>query len=147
MGSALRVIFQPHPEAANEASAPSDVSEAAYSPINETVNEVHEAVSGVYEAVSEVNATVNETVNEIIETVNETVDETGETVNETVNARQQWFIAQIIAGRQPGWADLVKQWQVSRATAMRDIAGLKARGLIEFVGAPKTGFYRLTKQG
>ena len=111
MGSALRVIFQPHPEAANEASAPSDVSEAAYSPIHETVNEVHEAVSGVYEAVSEVNATANETVNEIIETVNETVDETGETVNETVNARQQWFIAQIIAGRQPGWAD-----QIGRAS-------------------------------
>ena len=139
LGSALRVIFQPHPEAANEASEQSDVSDAAYVPINETVNEIHEAVSGVYEAVSEVNETVNETG----EVVNETVNEIGE----TVNARQQWFIAQIVAGRQPGWADLVKQWQVSRATAMRDIAGLKARGLIEFVGARKTGFYRLAKQG
>jgi hypothetical protein len=29
---------------------------------------------------------------------------------------------------------------------MRDIADLKARGLIEFVGAPKTGFYRIVKQ-
>ena len=39
-----------------------------------------------------------------------------------------------------------RQWQVSRATAQRDIADLKARDLIEFVGARRTGFYRLTKQ-
>ena len=107
LGSALRVIFQPHPAAADEES------ELARVPVNET---------------------------------DETVNEADETVNETVNARQQWFIAQIIAGRQSGWADLAQQWQVSRATARRDIAGLKARGLIEFVGARKTGFYRLTKQ-
>jgi hypothetical protein len=69
-----------------------------------------------------------------------------ETVDETVNARQQWCIAQVIAGRQPGWADLAQLWQVSRATAKGDIAGLKARGLIEFVGAPKTGFYRIVEQ-
>jgi predicted ArsR family transcriptional regulator len=67
-------------------------------------------------------------------------------VNEPVNARQQWFIAQIIAGKQPDWADLAQQWQVSRAAARRDIADLKARGLIEFVGARKTGFYRLAKR-
>ncbi|MBK9230692.1 MAG: winged helix DNA-binding protein [Anaerolineae bacterium] len=67
-------------------------------------------------------------------------------MSETVDARQQWFIAQIAAGRRPHWADLAQQWRVSRATALRDIAGLKARGLIEFVGAPKTGFYRLTRQ-
>ena len=40
-------------------------------------------------------------------------------------------------GGQNGWADLVEQSQVSRATAQRDIADLKARGLIEFVGAGK----------
>jgi predicted HTH transcriptional regulator len=68
-----------------------------------------------------------------------------ETVNEIVDARQQWFIAQVKAGRQPGCADLAQQWQVSRATARRDIAGLKASGLIEFVGAPKTGSYRIAK--
>jgi predicted DNA-binding transcriptional regulator YafY len=58
----------------------------------------------------------------------------------------QWFIAQISAGRQLGRAGLAKYWLVSRSTAQRDIAGLKARRLIEFVGTPKTGFYRLTKQ-
>jgi len=107
LGSALRVIFQPHPAAADEES------ELARVPVNET---------------------------------DETVNEADETVNETVNARQQWFIAQVVAGRQSGWADLAEQWQVSRATAKRDIADLKARGLIEFVGARRTGFYRLTKQ-
>ena len=81
----------------------------------------------------------NETVNDTAETVNDTV-------NETVNTRQQWFIAQIIAGRQPDWTALTQQWQVSRATARRDIADLKARGLIEFVGAPKTGFYQLASK-
>jgi ATP-dependent DNA helicase RecG len=96
LGAALRVIFQPHPDAISNG------------PENEAVNEA---------------------------------------LNEAVNARQQWFIAQIIAGARPGWDNLAQQWQVSRATAQRDIAGLKARGLIEFTGAPKTGYYRLAKRG
>ena len=78
--------------------------------------------------------------------VNEPVSEpVNAPVNEPINARQQRFIAQIIAERQPGWVDLAQHWQVSRATARRDIVDLKARGLIEFVGAPKTGSYLLTK--
>jgi len=117
LSSALRVIFLPHPAAADEDSERSNVLDVP------------------------INVPTNETIHETIEAVNETV----ETINETINARQQWFIAQIIAERQPGWADLAEQWQVSRATARRDIAGLKARGLIEFVGARRTGFYRLTK--
>jgi len=35
------------------------------------------------------------------------------------------------------------RFDVTEKTARRDIADLKARGLIEFVGAPKTGYYRL----
>jgi predicted ArsR family transcriptional regulator len=31
----------------------------------------------------------------------------------------------------------------SARTARRELAALKAEGLIEFVGAPKTGYYRL----
>ena len=84
LGAALRVIFEPHPEAAAEDGERSGV------PINEPVNE-------------------------------------------PVNTRQQWFIAQIVAGQQPGWVDLAQHWQVSRATARRDIVDLKARGLIESV--------------
>jgi predicted HTH transcriptional regulator len=72
LNSALRVIFEPHPEAAGEEHERSDV------PVNEPENE-------------------------------------------PINTRQQWFIAQIIAERQPGWVDLAQHWQVSRATAGRDI--------------------------
>jgi ATP-dependent DNA helicase RecG len=73
-------------------------------------------------------------------TVSETVNET---VNETLNARQQWFLDQLGAGKPVDWTDLAQQWGVSRATAKRDIASLKGRGLIAFVGSPKTGQYRL----
>jgi ATP-dependent DNA helicase RecG len=113
LSAALRVIFKPHPEAADEESELNDVPDV---PIN-----VH----------------ANEPINEPDEPINEP--------DEPINTRQQWFIAQIMAGRQSGWADLAEKWQVSRATARRDITGLKLRGLIEFVGARKTGFYRLTK--
>jgi ATP-dependent DNA helicase RecG len=104
LGVALRVVFQPHPDASG---AGPDV---IHVPGDETVN-----------------------------------DAVNEATNEAVSARQQWFIAQIISGVHPGWDDLARQWQVSRATAQRDIASLKALGLIEFVGAPKTGYYRLVK--
>jgi len=99
--------------------------------MSETVNKADEAANEADEAVNEANETINEAVNE---------------TDEAVNARQQWFFAQISAGRKPDWADLAGQWQVSRSTAQRDIAALKVRGLIEFIGAPKTGFYRPTKQ-
>ena len=124
-GAALRVIFQPHPATTDKDGESKDV------PANETNEAVNEAI---------------ETPNEPGETINEANEAVNETANEAVNARQQWFIAQISAGRQPGWVELAEQWQVSRSTAQRDIAGLKARGLIEFVGAPKTGFYRIVKQ-
>ncbi|MFZ1474259.1 MAG: helix-turn-helix domain-containing protein, partial [Anaerolineae bacterium] len=138
LGPALRVVFQPHPQTVGEDEQQRVVS------VNEAVNEagnetVNEAIA-VYRVTSE---TVKVPQGSANETTNETVSDT---VNETVDARQQWFIAQIAAGRRPHWADLAQQWRVSRATALRNIAGLKARGLIEFVGAPKTGFYRLTRQ-
>jgi ATP-dependent DNA helicase RecG len=105
LSSALRVIFEPHPEAVDEERERTDIP--AGEPENEAVNEA---------------------------------------VNEAINARQQWFVSQIAAGQRPGWAELAQAWQVSRSTAQRDVADLKARGLIEFVGAPKTGFYRLAKR-
>lgn len=74
-------------------------------------------------------------------TAHETINET---INETVNTRQQWFLDQLGAGKQVGWTHLAQQSGVSRATARRDIADLKARGLIEFVGARKTGRYQLS---
>jgi ATP-dependent DNA helicase RecG len=64
-------------------------------------------------------------------------------VNEAVNKRQLWFLGQIQAGRLPRASDIATQFHVTEKTAKRDIAGLKARGLIEFIGAPKTGRYQL----
>ncbi len=39
--------------------------------------------------------------------------------------------------------DLAAQWNISQKTAKRDIADLKRKGLIKFLGAPKNGHYRL----
>jgi hypothetical protein len=59
-----------------------------------------------------------------------------------LNARQLWFLQQLTGGRPVRAMDLRRQWAVSEKTAKRDIAVLKSNGLIEFVGAFKTGNYR-----
>ena len=41
--------------------------------------------------------------------------------------------------------DILTQFKVARATAMRDIKALREAGLVEFAGTPKTGKYMLTK--
>ncbi|MBM4457752.1 MAG: DeoR family transcriptional regulator [Chloroflexi bacterium] len=110
MGAALRVIFQPHPAAANEASEQSAVFDV---PVN--VPDVP-------------------------------VNEPDVPINEAVNERQRWLLVQLSEGQQLKPHDVTAHFGVSEKTAKRDIAGLKARGLIEFVGAPKTGFYRLIRR-
>jgi predicted HTH transcriptional regulator len=106
LGAALRVSFEPHPEAVEQAREPNDVS------INVSIN---------VSTIVPINVPMNETVNE----------------------RQRWFLTQIGEGQAPGASDLARQFQVAEKTARRDIADLKARGLIEFVGARKTGHYQL----
>jgi ATP-dependent DNA helicase RecG len=64
-------------------------------------------------------------------------------VSVPVNDRQEWFLEQLAAARQARAADLAAHWEVSEKTAKRDIAYLKKHGLVEFVGSPKKGFYRL----
>jgi hypothetical protein len=59
-----------------------------------------------------------------------------------LNARQLWFLQQLTVGRSVRAMDLRRQWAVSEKTAKRDIAVLKSKGLIEFVGSFKTGNYR-----
>ena len=63
-------------------------------------------------------------------------------VNVPVNDRQRWFLEQLAAGKQSRASDLAAHGSISEKTAKRDIADLKRKGLIEFVGAPKNGFYR-----
>ena len=67
----------------------------------------------------------------------------GVPANVPVNERQAWFLDQLAAGQKSKPLELANHWRVNKKTAMRDIAYLKNQGLIEFVGAPKTGFYRL----
>ena len=66
-------------------------------------------------------------------------------VNVPVNARQEWLLEQLARGQRIKSADLATELAVSEKTARRDIAGLRELGLIEFVGAPKTGHYRLVE--
>ncbi len=50
---------------------------------------------------------------------------------------------QLSLGRSVKAADIEVQWGVAEKTAKRDIAALKKRELIAFIGAPKTGCYQL----
>jgi len=60
--------------------------------------------------------------------------------------RQRWFLEQLAASKQIKASDLAAYWSISEKTAKRDIADLKSKGLIEFVGAPKNGFYRVMRE-
>ena len=109
LSSALRVIFQPHPEAADEDS---ELNDAPDVPINEP----------------DVPANVPDVP-----------------INEPISERQRWLLVQLSEGQQLKPHDVTAHFGIAEKTAKRDIADLKARGLIEFVGARKTGFYRLKK--
>ena len=111
---------------------------------NETVKSpfetVNETVNGAFETVNVLRETVkveNETVNVLRETVkveNETVNETVKVSSETVKN---------LIERYPGITgkSLVEFVGKSRATVMRFIAALKAKGHIEYRGSAKTGGY------
>jgi hypothetical protein len=68
---------------------------------------------------------------------------TGHAPKEPLNPRQRWFLEALTAGREVRAGDLQRRWGVSEKTARRDVVVLKNRGMIEFVGPPKTGRYRL----
>lgn len=70
---------------------------------------------------------------------NQVTDDTGADANE----RRQQILALVRSGerlRVPGFAS---QLRCSYATAKREVDALKAEGSIEFVGAAKTGYYRV----
>ena len=64
-------------------------------------------------------------------------------VSVPVSDRQRWFLEQLVASKQIRASDLATYWSISEKTAKRDIADLKRKGIVEFIGAPKNGFYRI----
>lgn len=80
-----------------------------------------------------VNVPANEGVNEGV---------TGYALNE----RQRWFLQQLQLGHRVSPDEIAQHWKKSVATVERDIAGLRKQNLIDFVGAPKTGHYRIKPQ-
>lgn len=62
-----------------------------------------------------------------------------------LNPRQRWYIEALAAGKEVRADDLRRRWGVSEKTARRDVALLKDRGMIEFVGSLRTGRYRLLR--
>lgn len=59
------------------------------------------------------------------------------------NERQQWFIAALAVGERETAGGIERRFCISRKTAKRDIARLKAAGLVSFVGSKRNGRYRL----
>jgi ATP-dependent DNA helicase RecG len=116
-GAALRVVFAPHPEvvaAGKAASLPADVT------TNSTID-----VTG--------NVTGNVTPN-VPGNVRENVPG---------NERQHWFLDKVAQGIDANAEAIVARFGVTRRTALRDIADLKAKQIIEFVGPSKKGAYRI----
>lgn len=64
-------------------------------------------------------------------------------MNVPVNERQRWFLDQIANGVAAKAAEIAAHFRVTEKTARRDLSDLKAKQLIEFVGALKNGFYRI----
>jgi predicted HTH transcriptional regulator len=59
-----------------------------------------------------------------------------------LNKRQRWFLAAITEGRRVDARAIKSEFGVSEKTAKRDIAGLKARSLLQFVGTRRRGRYK-----
>lgn len=65
-------------------------------------------------------------------------------VNVPLNGRQSWFLEALRSGERLRAKDIVEHFGVSAKTAKRDVAALREQGLVEFQGAPKNGYYRVS---
>jgi predicted HTH transcriptional regulator len=69
----------------------------------------------------------------------------GEDLDRPLNQRQEWMLNVLGEGRRVGAEDIAGRFEISERTARRDIADLRRRELIAFVGPPKTGHYELAR--
>lgn len=60
--------------------------------------------------------------------------------------RRAWILQRLADGHQLQAPAVARQFKCSVKTAQRDLTALKDEGRIEFVGPPRTGFYRLRGQ-
>ncbi len=68
-------------------------------------------------------------------------DPINDPITEPLNPRQRWFYERVAGGIQSTAHDLASHWGVSSKTARRDIAVLRAAGLMHFCGARRNGRY------
>jgi hypothetical protein len=64
-------------------------------------------------------------------------------VDAPAKARRSWILEQLREGAQLKAPEVARQFSCSVKTAQRDLAALKYEGTVEFVGAARTGYYRL----
>jgi CheY-like chemotaxis protein len=83
----------------------------------------------------------NEPVNEPDDPVNEPNKPDADPALLDLNERQHWALAQVQNAGSLQLHELMRVQKCSRATAKRDLAELRRRGLIEFVGPARTGAY------
>ena len=60
-----------------------------------------------------------------------------------LNERQKWFLIKLESDKNTAAKDIAQQFNVTKKTAKRDIADLKAKHMIQFYGARKTGYYEI----
>lgn len=58
-------------------------------------------------------------------------------------ARREWILQQLAEGVELKAPNVANQFKCSVKTAQRDLTALKDEGKIEYVGAPRTGYYQL----
>jgi hypothetical protein len=63
--------------------------------------------------------------------------------DDAAGARRTWILQELAKGRQLRSPDVKEHFDCSLKTAQRDLTALKDEGKIEFVGAPRTGSYRI----
>jgi len=84
----------------------------------------------------------NDPVNERRDPVNAPLTVADDPAN---NERQQWALGRMHVGRELRKADVADHFECSKETARRDLKDLRRRGIIEFIGPSKTGYWRLVR--
>lgn len=114
----------------------------ANDPVNADDDPVNDPVSNTHDPANAQDDPVNDPVNKQRDPVNDPVS-AGE--GSEINERQQWAVQQMRAGKQMRVGDITGKFGCSKTTAKRDLTKLRRLGLVEFIGPPKIGHWRLVR--